>query len=277
MTEHGDLIERVARALLGEPNQRKTTRSELRFGTNGWLSAQLTGDRAGSWYDHESREDGDVLGLIMREIGGDRRDVLAWLTQNFGLPDKLKRRPRTETIYPYVDGAGELVFEVVGREPKKFLQRRPDGQGGYLWSIKGCRMVPYRLPETLEAIGRGAPVFIVEGEKDRDLLTRYGIPASCIAGGAGKWRPEHAQHFAGADVVIVPDNDRAGQDHAETVATTLQHIAERLRVIELPGLPPKADVSDWLDLGNALGDLYALANAAPKWRPSVKAPFPMAL
>jgi hypothetical protein len=54
--------------------------------------------------------------------------------------------------------------------PKAFRQRRPDGRGGWLANTDGVRVVPYRLPDVLEAISRGQQILIVEGEKDADRL-----------------------------------------------------------------------------------------------------------
>ena len=50
------------------------------------------------------------------------------------------------------------------------------------------RIVPYRLPELLEAIASDHPVFIVEGEKDVENLLKFGVAATCNAGGALKWK-----------------------------------------------------------------------------------------
>ena len=65
-----------------------------------------------------------------------------------------------------------------------------------MWKA-ATRVVPYRLPEIQEAIASERPVFIVEGEKDVDNLTKLGIVATCNAGGAGKWRVEHAAYPEG--------------------------------------------------------------------------------
>ncbi len=58
--------------------------------------------------------------------------------------------------------------------------------------------MPYRLPELLTAVAEGREVYVAEGEKDVDRLHREGVTATCNPGGAGKWRPEYARHFAGA-------------------------------------------------------------------------------
>lgn len=191
---------------------------------------------------------------------------------------------RIIATYDYVDEAGAPLFQVCRFEPKDFRQRRrarPDDDSakvheGWCWSVKGVRQVPYRLPEVLTAIAAKMPVTIVEGEKDADAIIRLGIPATCNAGGAGKWRAAHAKLFKGADVVIIPDNDEAGRAHAAAVAASLSGIARRVRILELPGLPPKGDVSDWIAAGGTSDELWALAEKTPTWRPpaAIGAPAP---
>jgi hypothetical protein len=64
-------------------------------------------------------------------------------------------------------------------------------------------------------------VFVVEGEKDVDNLAKIGIAATCNHGGAGKgkWKPAvHGVHLKGAYVIVVPDNDQPGRDHATWIA-----------------------------------------------------------
>jgi hypothetical protein len=79
-----------------------------------------------------------------------RGDERKWLTHNIGLELPPTLRARTVCAYRYVDETGALLFEVVRlRDPKDFLQRRDAKQ--WPWSVRGCRMVPYRLPELLAA------------------------------------------------------------------------------------------------------------------------------
>ena len=112
---------------------------------------------------------------------------------------------------------------------------------------KGIVPLPYRLPELLG--DPDAVVYITEGEKDADNLAEIGIVATCNHGGAGKWRNEISQWLKNRNVVILPDNDDAGRSHANDVAKKLTGIAASIRILELTGLPPKGDVSDWLDAG----------------------------
>lgn len=168
--------------------------------------------------------------------------------------------------YDYRDAAGQLAFQVVRFHPKDFRQRRPDGSGGWTWSLKGVERVPYRLPELLAA-DPAATVFVCEGEKDCDRLAGLGLVATCNPGGAGKWKADYAKRLAGRRVVIVPDNDAAGRKHAEQVAANLSGAAASVKVVELPDVPDKGDVSDWLAAGGSAAELLQLADAAPEWEP----------
>jgi putative DNA primase/helicase len=163
--------------------------------------------------------------------------------------------------YDYRDERGDLVFQVCRFEPKDFRQRKPDGKGGWAWSVKGLRRLPYRLPELLAA-PTDRTVFIVEGEKDADRLAGLGLVATCNPGGAGKWRSDYNAFFVGRDAVILPDNDDAGRGHAQAVAANLAPIAARVWILERPGLPPKCDVSDWLAAGGTREELERLAAEA---------------
>lgn len=171
--------------------------------------------------------------------------------------------------YDYRDETGTLLYQAVRFEPKDFLQRRPDGRGGWRWSLGDVRRVPYRLSEILAADST-AWILIVEGEKDADRLAELGFVATTNAGGAGKWRPEYAEHFCGRRVCIIPDNDAAGEKHETTVAQSLIGIAADVRTLRLPNLPAKGDVSDWLDAGGTAAELAKLIIFAPRWNESAK-------
>ena len=120
--------------------------------------------------------------------------------------------------------------------------------------------LPYRLPELIEAVGAKRTVFIVEGEAKADALWALGIAATTNLGGAGKWQPEFSEHLRGADILLLPDNDEPGWRHVNEIGIALTGIAARIRVVALPGLPPKGDVCDWLETGGTREQLDALVD-----------------
>ena len=248
----------MARALLGEPNRALSTRAQLRFGTHGSLAIEIAGDKRGEWYDHENKVGGGAIDLVRRHTGVSNGEAAEWLVSELGIPIEAKRQPqqrrRIVATYDYRDEAGELLFQVVRYEPKDFRQRRPDGQGGWTWRVKGVRQVPYRLFE-LRANAAADPVLVVEGEKDVDRLASLGFVATCNAGGANKWPVELNRHFQGLSVCILPDNDDAGRSHAEKVASLCTASPTAYASSRLPGLPKGGDVSDWLDGGGDAGRL----------------------
>jgi putative DNA primase/helicase len=275
------MIGPVARRLLGEPNPSMSSRDELRFGTHGSLSVKIAGDNRGTWFDHEANEGGGVIDLVRRELHLVNGEALEWLRREAGAEVEVPFDPtstrvaaprpseprkarsgRIVAIYDYHAANGSLLFQVVRKDPKTFLQRQPDGAGGWTWNVKGVELVPYRLPELLAAPA-DAPVFIAEGEKDVDALRALGPVATCNPVGAGKWRAAYSTYLRGRDVILLPDHDEAGKAHAASVAKHLAGVAATVRIVNLPDLPPKGDVCDWIAAGGTLQQLQALAAAAP--------------
>lgn len=179
-----------------------------------------------------------------------------------GTPFDLFERLDLLRPYDYTDERGTLLFQVVRAPGKLFRQRRPDGNGGWLWRLTQVRRVPYRLHD----LQQQRTVVIAEGEKDVDRLWSIGIPATCNPGGAGHWSDAYAQDLRAAgvrSVVVIPDNDSPGRDHANAVSRSCLLAGLRVKIVTLPGLPNKGDVSDWLDAGHSASDLVDLERATP--------------
>jgi hypothetical protein len=177
---------------------------------------------------------------------------------------------RIVATYDYHDASGKPVFQVVRYEPKDFRQRRPDGNGGWIWKMDGVEKVLFRLPEIRDAIEGGEFIFQCEGEKDAHAMAERGLSATCNPGGAGKWQHSYTETLRGADVVIIADKDKAGRDHAQLVAGKLRGVAKSVRVIELPdtkGKPVK-DAADFFAAGGTAENLIAQVDAAPEWTPA---------
>ena len=175
-------------------------------------------------------------------------------------------QPRIAAVYPYADTDGALLYQVVRYIPKDFRQRRPDGNGGWIWDAKSVARVPYRLSEVINA----DCVFVVEGEKDADNLIGLGLVGTCIAGGSGaRWTTDVVKHFrSNQNIVVIPDNDPPGERYALAAARALRQKVASLKILRLTGLPSKGDVSDWIkmrELSDAKAELLRLAERAPEW------------
>lgn len=146
--------------------------------------------------------------------------------------------------YDYKDISGELLYQVVRYEPKDFKFRHPDKNGGWIWDLKGVCKVPYRLNEIIKS----DKIIIVEGEKDVDNLVKHNFNATTCSGGAGKWNESYNRYFKNKEVILIPDNDKPGKDHMETVKANLKNIAKSIKICPLPdSIGEKADVSDFLE------------------------------
>jgi hypothetical protein len=148
-----------------------------------------------------------------------------------------------DKTYDYKDESGSTLYSVIRYKPKGFSHRRPDGNGGWIWKLDDTRRVPYRLPELLQF--PDATVFVCEGEKDANRVASLQLCATTVA--SGKWTEDCVKALAGRDIIILKDNDDAGEKKALAAAQALHSAAKTIRIVLLPGLKPGGDVSDWLD------------------------------
>lgn len=145
--------------------------------------------------------------------------------------------------YPYYNERGELVMEVLrftdNNGKKTFRQRQPNPDGGWNWSTSDIQKPLYRLPQILKAKEENRPIYIVEGEKDVHSLETLGKTATTNPGGAGaegqnKWTSHHTQTLAGANIIIITDNDEPGYAHAEHVHNELTKAGCKVKMFK-PG------------------------------------------
>jgi 5S rRNA maturation endonuclease (ribonuclease M5) len=155
--------------------------------------------------------------------------------------------------YDYTDECGALLYQVLRKEPKAFVQRYADGRGGWIWR-KHRHQVLYRLPELMEA----AIVFIVEGEKDVETLRSHGFVATCEAGGAKvPWLPQFTECLSGREVILIPDRDRPGRERVVRIARALFGHVAKLIILDLEH--EGKDVTDWFASGHSELEFIALA------------------
>lgn len=187
--------------------------------------------------------------------------------------------------YDYLDAVGRHVQQVTRWEPKAFSQRHRAPTGEWIYKAPPeSRRVLYHL-DLIAKSPVDRLIYVCEGEKDADNLlqiSRGHCLATTAPGGAAagkstrKWLPQFTESLRGRRVVIIPDSDSPGQQHAQHVAECLHGIAALVTILNLP-LPPsidpsrKWDLTDWIQATGAEAQqsfslAVAAAIAAP-WTP----------
>lgn len=176
---------------------------------------------------------------------------------------KKKANPWTDyrivKAYDYKDETGKLIYQVVRFDPKDFRMRSPDGRGGWIDNAS----VPYRILYNLPQLVDSEVIFVVEGEKDADTLIGHGRVATTLTNGArGKLTVEMVKVFSGKHIVIIPDNDKDGIDLGQRFLEVSSPIAATVKIVNLPHLPLKEDVTWWLNNGHTVDELDKLVQSA---------------
>jgi hypothetical protein len=171
--------------------------------------------------------------------------------------------------YEYATAESEPLYKVIRfqhfkvKSEKRFIQiyfDYRDDRKGWRWGA-GSIKVPYLWPRLARA-NPDATIFITEGEKDADRLTALDLIATTVAG--QNWSDTAANAFAGRKVIVIPDNDETGRENAAVAVEQLTGIAGEIRVLRLPGLRYKGDISEWFDAGGTKDRLLELAATAPR-------------
>ncbi len=169
--------------------------------------------------------------------------------------------------YDYYDSAGDLLFQkqrFINQDGKKrFRQRKPDGAGGWDYSLGDIPRVLYNLPAVLEAVSEAGRIYVVEGEKDADVLIQMGYVATTCPNGAGSWQDIHTTALIGGNIEIIADNDEPGLEHANDVKDALVAAGASVRIWKTP---QGKDVAEYIALG---GDLKKVVRVDVAEVPSV--------
>lgn len=192
-------------------------------------------------------------------------EILKYYAEKTGVECDLKTKKKKPAvpkgkiiaIYDYCDLSGKLIYQVCRLKPKSFRQRRPDPKTPekWIWNMEGVTALPYHIRNVVD----NKTVYIVEGEKCADdLIDNFQLPATTMHGGAGKWYPEILPYFKGKNIILLPDNDAIGKEHMERLAYTFSNTAASVKIVELPGLEIKGDVSDWITAGGTKEKLLNL-------------------
>jgi DNA primase len=256
----------------------------------GMLKCPCHNDRMAS-LSVKRQPNGDVLTHCFAACkASDVREALGLIRMGRGAwtPD-VTEPPKRRVVceYRYRDLAGDVLAIKQRWEPKTFtwLALRPDGKFGMSFpdGMSQHDLPLYKLPECVAMTRHGGTLLICEGEKDVDNLHALGFAATTHpsgASGAGSaYEPScYVPYFPPnkVPVCIVPDNDAPGAKHARRLADALGEAGYSVRVLTLPNLDTKQDVSDWLQaqrLMNVPDDSIAtqlayMVQHAPVWTPA---------
>ena len=152
----------------------------------------------------------------------------------------------------------------VGESGKTYRLYKVDTDGKRYPTLGDARIVPYKLPELLDAKTAGRIIYLAEGEKAVDALMSLGVVATTAHSGAGHWPEAITEYFAGANVVILPDNDLSGWSYARKAAEAILPIAKALKVVDLGLQEQGDDAYEFIEAGGGRAELAALVKAAPK-------------
>lgn len=121
----------------------------------------------------------------------------------------------------------------------------------------------------LSKLEAGSHVFVVEGEKCAEAVKSLGLVATTSSGGGKATAKTDWSPLAGMDVVVLRDNDEPGEAFRQDLLRLLQQLENppAIRCLDLPGLPEKGDVVDWLAAGGTKEQLLALVAATEPWKP----------
>ena len=130
--------------------------------------------------------------------------------------------PTPPATYTYTDEHGTPLYRVIRGDNKQFRQQHLTADGEWRNGRAGIQPVLYNLPAITEAITNGDPIYIVEGEKDADTLTRHGHVATTNPGGAGNFTPAMADTLHDAtQIIVIADDDTPGHNHAHHISQLL--------------------------------------------------------
>lgn len=184
-----------------------------------------------------------------------------------------REKRKIEAVYNYVSCNGQYAFTKIRLEGKKLLYGILENER-FTYGLprntprKSLKAIYGNVKALNKAISEGKPIFIVEGEKDVDTLTKQGY-TSFTFGGVNDWQADFAELVKGADVVILADNDSPGIAVANTILKDIQPVVKSAKiVVPMPDVP-KADITDYFEAGHTKEEFEQMINTVTENRSEV--------
>ena len=213
--------------------------------------------------------------VIKCHAGCRSADILGHLNlhmANLFVGPKSPKASRVLAVYDYRDPEGAIIAQKVRLYPKAFKWRRPDPGTPDKW-IPGLDGLPVGLYYGPQRHVHIPQVFLVEGEKAVDALRAEGLSACCPPSGASRWQSQwthELQRQECREIIILPDHDCVGVDHARHVAAEMYRLID-VKIVPLPHLSHGEDVVDYLGDGHTTRDLLTLVSTISTWDPGLAA------
>lgn len=213
---------------------------------------------------------GDVFTFYQELTGVDFLTALREVGEFAGTTET-NVKPTVVAKFEYKDVNGQVLYVKERIEPgrngrsKEFVFKHLESNKWVLG--RGGDPVLYRLPELVKS----KYAFIVEGEAKADLLSSWGLPATCLDSGANSSIRDGCIEILSnmEKVVILPDNDKPGKSYAGKIANALHGKVKELKVVELPGLQESEDIINWVKVsGNTKERLIELIRGTSVWIPT---------
>lgn len=164
----------------------------------------------------------------------------------------LYAKPQIVACYDYINLDGEMLYQEVKFDSdglNKFKVRRKDKKTDeWVYDIKGSSRILYNLFQVTKAKD-GEIIFMNEGAKDAKTLLSLGLTATAAL--FNDWAKTDTNPLNGKDVIIMVDNDEAGETKALAAAHDRYRRSKSIKLLRLPGLGKGGDVTDWLNMGGA--------------------------
>lgn len=238
------------------------------------------------FHDFGRNVDGDIFDLMIHVRGYTLKEAIAELKSAFNIKDSpigentvkeawiayLERKFNAKYIEHYdyflTDQSGKAVYaytkvrlqDKVGK--KKLIYGRFNGDR-FILGLQGKKakdilaIYGSSVFAIQKAIDHQETIFYVEGEKDVNTLMKRGYTVF-TCGGSGDWKKGVSEIVRQANVIILADNDRPGEQLAYQVMQDLQLIANNVSIIKPMPEVPKTDITDYFEAGHTVEEFENL-------------------
>jgi len=163
--------------------------------------------------------------------------------------------PQIVDIFEYTTAEGQLLYQEIKFDKtslNRFKVRRPSdkkkSKDPWIWDIKNTPLILYNLFEVVNIKQDDKIVFICEGAKDARTLFHLGLISTAAL--FNDWIKTDTSPLDNKDVVILVDNDDAGEIKALVAAHDRYKKSSSIKLLRLPDLEKGEDVTDWLEKRN---------------------------